>query len=312
MFDRFAMRTTRAACDPLRYMSFAQLAICAKSAKKCSTLGGNRHLTTTKVVALIMALSEVQTRLLIDFVDAARHIPDAPPEQFCAIENVGVVGLKLTHPGWKHSERRIFEGDIAALRAANLISVSHDSGTKRFYVTQEGHERYKTLAIARGEPTKRIESISLTYLNSTTFQQKYPMAYMKWSEAESLLWTTDPSQHRTTIGHLTREAMQEFASALVKRFSLVSAEPDSAKTVSRIRAVIEALAPRLGATERPFLDALLVYWGTVSDLVQRQEHGALREGTPLLFRDSRRVVLQSAIVMYELDDAISLSDNQPA
>ena len=60
-------------------------------------------------------------------------------------------------------------------------------------------------------------------------------------------------------------------------------------------------------TERAFLDALLAYWGTVIDLVQRQEHGALREGTPLIRRDAKRVVLQCAIVMYELDEAISLA-----
>ena len=60
-------------------------------------------------------------------------------------------------------------------------------------------------------------------------------------------------------------------------------------------------------TERAFLAALLAYWGTVIDLVQRQEHGALREGTPLIWRDAKRVVLQCAIVMYELDEAISLA-----
>ncbi len=43
------------------------------------------------------------------------------------------------------------------------------------------------------------------------------------------------------------------------------------------------------------------YWGTVSDLAQRQEHAAEREGEALTADDARRVVWYSALVMYELD-----------
>jgi hypothetical protein len=57
---------------------------------------------------------------------------------------------------------------------------------------------------------------------------------------------------------------------------------DKAKTVARIRVVLDRRSLRLSTTEKPFLDALLVYWGTVSDLVQRQEHGGQKEGTPLM------------------------------
>jgi hypothetical protein len=71
-------------------------------------------------------------------------------------------------------------------------------------------------------------------------------------------------------------------------------EPLERVTVARIRSVLEHLAGLLGATEKPLLDALLTYWGTVSDLVQRQEHGAQREGESLSWADSRRVVFQTA------------------
>jgi hypothetical protein len=53
-----------------------------------------------------------------------------------------------------------------------------------------------------------------------------------------------------------------------------------------------------------FAEALLAYFGTVSDLVQRQEHGAQREGAPLRWEDARRVVFQTAMVMLELDRAL--------
>lgn len=79
-------------------------------------------------------------------------------------------------------------------------------------------------------------------------------------------------------------------------------ELDKAKTVSRLRTVLGER--KLSEKLRAFLDALITYWGTVSDLVQRQEHGALREGEPLKWIDARRVVFQTAIVMLEIDAAL--------
>jgi len=52
---------------------------------------------------------------------------------------------------------------------------------------------------------------------------------------------------------------------------------------------------------RDLAEALIVYWGTVADLTQRQEHGAQRDQAPLTWEDSRRVVTQTLMVMYELD-----------
>jgi hypothetical protein len=69
--------------------------------------------------------------------------------------------------------------------------------------------------------------------------------------------------------------------------------------------VLDQHRPRVGTTAAPFLVALLAYWGTVSDLVQRQEHGAQKEGGPLVWEDGRRVVFQTAIVMFEVDRALS-------
>ena len=51
---------------------------------------------------------------------------------------------------------------------------------------------------------------------------------------------------------------------------------------------------------RAHLDAVIVYWGTVSDLVQRQEHGAAKEGEALTWEDARRVVFQTVNLFHEL------------
>jgi hypothetical protein len=39
-------------------------------------------------------------------------------------------------------------------------------------------------------------------------------------------------------------------------------------------------------------------------LVQRQEHGAQKEVTPLTWEDARRVVFQTCVVMYEINRAL--------
>lgn len=132
-------------------------------------------------------------------------------------------------------------------------------------------------------------------------------SFAKWASAEALLWSSDTEESMTTIGHLTREAMQLFATSLAAIARPTNLPADPAKTVARVRASLDAVSAALGASEQPFLDALLVYWGTVSDLVQRQEHGAQREGRPLQWRDARRVVLQGATVMFEIDEAVSIS-----
>ena len=71
-----------------------------------------------------------------------------------------------------------------------------------------------------------------------------------------------------------------------------------------VKAVIAHRKASLGDASSAFLEALVEYWGTVIDLTQRQEHGAQKEGSPLTWDDGRRVVFQTACVMFELDRAL--------
>jgi hypothetical protein len=150
-------------------------------------------------------------------------------------------------------------------------------------------------------PVQQVEEELMRYLDSDTFQRVHPAAHRKWSEAAERLWASDSQQQLTTIGHLCREAMQAFATGLVDQHQPPGVDTDRAHDVARIRSVLQQHAAKLGTTAAPFLDALLAYWGTVSDLVQREEHGAQKEGRPLVWEDGRRVVFQTAIVMFEVD-----------
>lgn len=173
-----------------------------------------------------------------------------------------------------------------------------------FVVTPLGSSVFEEMHHRLGAPTQQVEEETKRYLESDAFQRSHPEAYRKWAEAAELLWASDSQQQLTTIGHLCREAMQAFATGLVDRHQPPGVATDRAGDVARIRAVLDQHRPRLGTTAAPFLEALLAYWGTVSDLVQRQEHGAQKEGRPLVWEDGRRVVFQTVVVMFEIDQAL--------
>ena len=166
-------------------------------------------------------------------------------------------------------------------------------------MTPEGFRAYEEWRKARGKPLEQLEAQVLSYVSSETFKSAYVVAYQRWIAATDLLWRGDTSAQLSVIGHLCREAMQEFAASL-------PTPPDvtvtaKAQTVARVRSAIKTIE---SASKRAFLDALLTYWGTVTDLVQRQEHAGQREGEATTWDDARRVVFHTAVVMFEIAQAL--------
>ena len=254
-------------------------------------------------------LGHDQRELLAKLVEAERNVAQGERQYFLTTTAAGVNGLMVLHPGLPPQGLIIFGGDLDALRSAGLISTASSYGrSESFHVTQEGFDAYQKFKLEAGLPTSRVQETVKDYLDAETFRECYGAAYEKWAQAEQLLWKSDSQDSRTMIGHLAREAMQEFADALAKRYCVACESADKTKTVARIRATLSARLVISGDTEREFLNALIGYWGTVADLTQRQEHGAQREGTDLVWFDSRRLVFQTAIVMFEVAAALSRSN----
>lgn len=247
-------------------------------------------------------LEPEQEELLTTVVEASRRVRREAREKFFFIETLG--GSELQHPGLGEATLPAYRGDIEVLGRAGLLQVSErQRGVLTFDVTPLGFQAYTELKRKSGQAIERVQAEVRSYLDSHSFQEKYPSAYGKWREAESLLWQVETERQATTIGHLIREAMQEFASSLSHRYG-IETEAGKADTVRRIRSVLKEKGAR-GKTREAFLEALLAYWGTVSDLVQRQEHGAHKEGEPLEWEDGRRIVFQAAVVMFEVERALS-------
>ncbi len=197
--------------------------------------------------------------------------------------------------------------DLSILVDRRMLSTHRVGGSNQLYdVTPEGRQYWAEMKRRIGSEMKMVEAEIQTFLDSPTFREAFPQAHDRWVEAANELWGADAAKRFTDIGHRCREAMQLFITALIQHAGIVVDDTlsDPAKSVARLRAVI-AQKDDLGDAHRAFLEALVQYWGTVSDLVQRQEHGAQKEGDDLTWEDARRVVFQTAIVMHEVSSAVA-------
>jgi len=250
-----------------------------------------------------IVLEQEQKALLVMLVEAARNVPRDQRQKFWVAQAAG--GDICIHAGLPGGSANTYMGDFEILANERLLNLSYSpSGTPQFDVTPLGFAYYDYLKKQTGQPAQRVESSIKGHLSADEFQRKYSLAYKKWCEAEDLLWVSDSETQLKTIGHLCREAIQEFATALVERFQPADVDDNKAHDVNRMKSVLQLRASRLGDTERSFLDALLEYWKAVSSLVQREEHGGQREGRSLVWEDGRRVVFQTVVVMFEVDKAV--------
>jgi hypothetical protein len=254
-----------------------------------------------------MRLTKEQADLLAMIVDAHRRTPPTGTrEPFLMAESQS--GWLLMHPQIDDSEDGpyVFLGDVESLRSAGLIAYLPARGPLRsFYITNAGLEAHDELAARSGRGARRVETVVGDHLNSDRFRSRYPAAHDRWSRAEALIWIAEPrAESLTTVGHLLREAMQEFATVLVERVRPQSVDADKAHTKSRLRAVVNTVAAGLGEAEIDLLNAAVEYWAAVNLLVQRQEHGGQKGGKPLVWNDARRAVFHTAMLMYELDAVV--------
>ncbi len=248
-------------------------------------------------------LENEQLELLDLLVEASRNTPREKRQKFIVIQTTG--GDILHHLSLEE-KKLIYIGDVEILANNRLLSLTQNSQSSyQFDVTPIGFKYYEYQKNKINKAHERIEESIKKYFDTTSFASQYPNAYNKWLESEKLLWSSESTSQFTLIGHICREAIQEFIQHLIEKFKVVNADPDKSKTVSRLRAILNYRKDKMGETVQEFNNAILAYWGTLNDLIQRQEHGAQKENEYLTWEDSRRVVFQSMIVMYELDRSIS-------
>jgi hypothetical protein len=243
-------------------------------------------------------LDPEQLSVLGLFVEASRSVPTAEREPIRLIGADGFNQLIVYHPGVSQSNPPyVYPGDVDTLGEAGLLRVSrHGYHDRTVEITPLGRAYVDQYIAHQLAPVERVVSPPREYVATAEFERAYPGVFAKWSRAEELLLEEDSVRHLSTIGHLCREAMQLFVDALARQLS-IDLTSDLSKTVARMKVILTKLS--IGAARTAFLEAQLAYWGAVSDLVQRQEHGAAKEGEGLDREDGRRVVLHTLLVMYE-------------
>lgn len=248
-------------------------------------------------------LEDEQQRLLEILVEAARRVPRENRQKFLVVNEASSYQSFLLHDGLAQ-DFGAYEGDLEALANERMLSRTvSPRNTSLYDVTPRGYKYYEHLQLEKGTPTVRTESAIRSYIDGDTFQKRYPMAFTKWAEAESLLWAADSKTAFTTIGHHCREAVQEFLDVLLRSQGLTAAE-DKAKTVIRLRRILESSAAK-SETASAYAESALAFVGNLIDLTQRQEHGGTREGEPLRWEDGRRVVFLTLVTLTEIDRLVS-------
>lgn len=245
-----------------------------------------------------------QIELLAALVEASRTLPRNRREPIRMIATAGSINYVMLHPGIPQNHAGAYPADVEILHRAGFIYARHEGQhSLSVDVTPQGYDFYARQRQSAADRVQEVERQIRSFLDGDVLRQIYPEAIKKWNDAENLLWAADGQAQLTAIGHHLREALQSFASTLVARHPTANAPTDPTKTIARVRAVLDA---KIGSTTaREFQSALLAYWGTLNDLIQRQEHGALREGDALTWSDARRAVFQTLVVMHELHSALA-------
>lgn len=245
-----------------------------------------------------IGLDGYQRKALVTLVEASRRVPEDVRPSFFYQHLFPDPHPTVEHPGLREV-LHLSKGDIEVFaRAGLVIHRQHIHGRGNIDLTPSAFALCEQIQLEDGSPVTRLQEEIRGFLDAGAFRRRFHRAHDAWSKAAELLWARDHSTSQlSTIGHLCREAMQEFAAVLVSAPEPPTPDPERTQTVARIRASLAAVR---SSSDRAFLDALLSYWGTVSDLVQRQEHAGARDGVALTWDDARRVVFQTALVMYEI------------
>lgn len=254
-------------------------------------------------------ISENQAKLLDLLVEASRVQTPKGRQPFCGLKDSTSAEqyLLVPHPGLPENYRGIYPGDVEQLSREGLLTLDKSPrGTWTFEVAPLGEKYYEWLKVRQGTAPARVEQTLRTYLDVSGLAQRHSTALAKWAEAEAMLWGPEPTSQVTTIGHLCREAHQEFATSVIGRLPSADASGEKTKTKIRIRAALESL-PTLSETVKTFALALAGYWDAVVDLAQRQEHANLKEDCGLAWEDSRRLVFHTIVAMTDLDRIVESS-----
>lgn len=191
---------------------------------------------------------------------------------------------------------------------ALLLRLHEDRLIKATLMAASGPQAFRLLQLTRlGREAARVEvdpfeNVAIEagrMLRSDGFARAFPGAFQPWADAEQLLWQPDAEAQLTTIGHKVREATQNFAAAMVTNYGVDGEQHEPREVERRLGGVIASHREELGEDRRKLLESLGTLWRSANKLIQRQEHGAQKEGESVTWDDARRIVFLTMFLMIE-------------
>jgi len=140
-------------------------------------------------------------------VETIRSVPRDRRQKFIVVGGFGDDLPDLINPGYPDQTIKVFEGDLEVLARKGLVYIDHDRNVN---IPPEGFTYYDYRKRQAGEPIANVETAIKVHSDVGNFRKKYLLAYDKWAEAEEKVWSSDSESQQTVIGHLCREAFQEF------------------------------------------------------------------------------------------------------
>lgn len=246
-----------------------------------------------------------QESVLTRLVEAARQAP-RDQQTFYLFRTQG--GTVISGAGIKDD---VPDHDVFALEQAGLIQQTGYGQGNEYVLTPRARTRHAVAHRTHGTRTSQQEQQVRRLLDDEAFRRRYPTAYARWCDAADKLWSAEGGRALTTIGHECREAMQAFATEALALYAPPGpVEQDPALVKKRLGAVIVMMRPQLGERRRTFLERLGDYEEALLDVIQRQEHGAQKDGEALTWSDARRVVFHTMSVMVELATSFEEASRQ--
>ena len=209
--------------------------------------------------------------LLRAIIEEEREVP-RDQRQWLLVAGLGEGDILQGPTGSQLPVARI---DVEELDGAGLL---RSRGPQVYVTTAAARQLYANERSSEAAPAASAEREVRGYLDGAAFAAAHPQAHALWAQTQALLWGADSEQELTTIGHKTREAMQAFATELVERYAPPGVDPDPAHVNRRVGAVIAMHVATVGESRATLLKALGGYSEATMDLIQRQEHGAQKEG----------------------------------
>lgn len=147
-----------------------------------------------------------QEQLLMVLVEASRSVPLEAKRAFLLLHVHNRKSGRLVHPGMDGKPEDAYAGDIEELGRKGLLGLMGSGRSDlTFDVRPEGFRYYEELRRKQGTGFDRVQQVPRSLLDSGRFRQLYPMAFERWSHAETLLWQPDIEAKLTTVGHILRE-----------------------------------------------------------------------------------------------------------